>query len=205
MKEYKTINKRPNINKYPIEKMDIAIKGKILYVVSSESNNTFVLTGDGYFYVINKGKLNDIQGFQLKSKLLDPEKVKQEQIKFQTEKKESQIWSNKFGTHVIIKYKNASFYYNPFMAKKIQELQLDVFGNIFIQPYAVAFNDDFYDPEDTGKIIFSDYYSVIYELQLKLSDEKEMIRLYFGKVFSFKRDKVENATKNNEDQDFNFF
>ena len=205
MKEYKTINKRPNINKYPIEKMDIEIKGKILYVVSSDSNNTFVLTGDGYFYVINKGKLNDIQGFQLKSKLLDPEKVKKEQIKFQTDKKESQIWCNKFGTHVIIKYKNASFYYNPFMAKKIQELQLDVFGNIFIQPYAVAFNDDFYDPEDTGKIIFSDYYSVIYELQLKLNDEKEMIRLTFGKVFSFKRDKVENATKNDENLDFNFF
>ena len=60
MKEYKTINKKPNINKYPIEKMDIAIKGKILYMTTSESQNMFILTADGYFYVVNKGKLNDI-------------------------------------------------------------------------------------------------------------------------------------------------
>ena len=205
MKDYKTINKRPKITKYPIEKMDIAIKGKILYVVSSDSNSTFVLTGDGYFYVINKGKLNDIQGFELKSDLLDPEKVQKSGIQFQTDKKESQIWCNKYGTHVIIKYKNVSFYYNPLMTKKIEELSLNMLGNTFLQPYAVAFNDDFYEPDDTGKIIFSDYYSVIYELQLKLSDEKEMIRLTFGKVFSFKREKVENAIIDEEIEDFDFF
>ena len=205
MKDYKTINKRPDINKYPIEKMDIAIKGKILYVVSSESHSTFVLTEDGYFYVINKGKSNDIQGFELKSDLLDPVKVKNMGAKFQTDKKESQIWCDKFGTHVIIKYKNVSFYYNPLMAKKLEELNLNMFGNTFLQPYAVAFNDDFYDCEDTGKILFSDYNSVIYELQLKLSDEKEMIRLSFGKVFSFKIEKVENEKENDDDVDFNFF
>ena len=205
MKDYKTINKGPNINKYPIEKMDIDIKGKILYMVSSDNNITFVLTDEGYFYVISKAKFNDIKGFQLKSEKLDEEKVKKNGIKFQTDKKESQIWCDKFGTHVIIKYKNISFYYNPLMAKKIEELNLTTFGNTFIQPYAVAFNDYLCEPEDTGKIIFSDYNSVIYELQLKLSEEKEMIRLTFGKVFSFKRQKVEKAIRNDEDQDFDFF
>ena len=205
MKDYKTINKRPDINKYPIEKMDIAIKGKILYVVSSESHSTFVLTEDGYFYVITKGKSKDIQGFELKSDLLDPVKVEKMGAKFQTDKKESQIWCDKFGTHVIIKYKNVSFYYNPLMAKKLEELNLNMFGNTFLQPYAVAFNDDVYDCEDTGKILFSDYNSVIYELQLKLSEEKEMIRLSFGKVFSFKIERPENEKENDEDVDFEFF
>ena len=205
MKDYKTINKRPNINRYPIEKMNISIKGKILYVVSSESHHMFVLTADGYFYVINKGKLNDIQGFELKSDKLDPEKVKKYGIKFQTEKKESQLWCDKFGTHVIIKHKNVSFYYNPLMASKIEELNLNMLGNTFIQPYSVAFNDDYYDAEDTGKILFSDHYSVIYELHLKLTDEKELIRLTFGKVFSFIPEKIENFVEDEEYCDFNFF
>ena len=205
MKEFKTINKKPNINKYPIEKMDIAIKGKILYMTTSESQNMFILTADGYFYVVNKGKLNDIEGFQLKSDQLDPEKVEKYKIKFQTEKKESQIWCDKIGTHVIIKYKNVSFYYNPLMPKKVEELNLNMLGNTFLQPYAVAFNDDFYDAEDTGKILFSDYYSVIYELQLKLSEQKELMRLTFGKVFSFIPEKVENLVEDEEDKYFNFF
>ena len=203
-KECKTINKIKVVNKYPIEKMDIAIKGKILYMISSEMHNMFVLTDNGYFYVINKGKLNDIEGFELKSDFLDPEKVKNSGVKFQSDKKESQIWCNKLGTHVIIKYKNVSFYYNPLMAKKIDELNLIMF-NEFVQPYAVAFNDDFYEPEDTGKILISDYNSVIYDLQLKLSEEKELIRLTFGEVFKFRIEKIKNLIVEDEDEEFNFF
>ena len=108
MKDFKTINKRPDINKYPIEKMDISIKGKISYMISSESHITFILTEEGNFYVINKGKVKDIQGFELKSQLLDPENLKN--LKIRSQKRESQIWCNKFGTHVIIKYKSIPFY-----------------------------------------------------------------------------------------------
>ena len=202
MKEYKTINKIPDINKYPIEKMEISIKGKILYMISSEMHNTFVLTDNGYFYVINKGKLNDIEGFELKSELINE---KGNTIKFQAPEKESQIWCNKLGTHVIIKYNNISFYYNPLMAKKVDELNLINFSNTYIQPYAVAFNDDFYDPQDTGKILISDYNSMIYDLQLKLSEEKELIRLTFGEVFKFKVEKIKNKEIEDEDAEFNFF
>ena len=204
MKEYKTINKTPDIKKYPIEKMDITIAGKILYVVSSERNHMFILTEEGNFYVINKGKFNDIQQHKLKSELLDSKIVEKKGTKFQTCDKESQIWCDKFGTHVIIKYNNVSFYYNPLLTKKVEELNLYMLGNTVLQPYAIAFNDDLYDSQDTGNILFSDYFSDIYELQLRVSDGKEMIRLVFGKVFSLIPEKVENAIKN-EDEEFNFF
>lgn len=201
MKDYKTINKIPDINKYPIEKMDISIKGKILYMISSENNIMFVLTDNGYFYVINK---NNIEAFELKSDLLDEEKVKKTGIIFQSKEPESQIWCNKLGTHVIIKFKNVSFYYNPSMAKRIDELNLIMFGNTSIQPYAVAFNDDFNEPEDTGTFLISDYNSVIYDLQLKLGEERELIRLTFGEVFKFKVEKIKDLVID-EDEEFNFF
>jgi len=208
MKDYKTINKRPEINKYPIQGMNISIIGKILYVISSESNNMFILTDQDNFYVIEKGKFNDIKEYKLKSILLEQNKEKREEKKiarFQSKALESQIWCDKLGTHVIIKYKNVTFYYNPFMAKKIEELDLFMFGNTCAQPYAVAFNDDFYDMEDTGKILFSDYNSVIYELQLKLNENKEMIRLSFGQIFNFKQEKVKKGEEDDDDIDFNFF
>jgi hypothetical protein len=37
------------------------------------------------------------------------------------------------------------------MAQKIDELNLVMFGTVYLEPCAVAFNEDFYDTEDTGK------------------------------------------------------
>ena len=39
MKEYKTINKKPDINKFPLEKIDLSIQGRILYLTSTPSPN----------------------------------------------------------------------------------------------------------------------------------------------------------------------
>ena len=107
---------------------------------------------------------------------------------FQTNNQESQIWCDKLGTHVIIKYRNAVFYYNPYMKKKTVEMKLFTL-NKYLQPYSVAYNDDFYDIEKTGKILFSDYYSSIYELQIELNEDREMIH-FFGEIFNFKIIKV---------------
>ena len=47
-------------------------------------------------------------------------------------------------------------WYSRFMALKIEELNIMYLGNIYFESCSVAFNDDFYDPKNTGEIIFSD-------------------------------------------------
>jgi uncharacterized glyoxalase superfamily protein PhnB len=200
MAECKTINKVEEAKKYQILSMNIALKGKIMYVTSSEKNNMFILTdSDEYnFYVIKKGKNkeNVIESYFLKSEIPDG-------AVFQTNNQESQIWCNKLGTHVIIKYKNAVFYYNPYMKKKTAEMMLFTL-NKYLQPYSVAFNDDVYEPEKTGKILFSDYNSSIYELEIELNEQKEMIH-FFGEIFKFKAEIVKKYDETDEDPTFDFF
>ena len=205
MKDYKTINKRPDINKYPIEKMDISVKGNIIYMISSEGHITFILTEEGYFYVIKKGKIKDIEGFELKSELLDDEALKLQNIKLKSKKKESQIWCNKFGTHVIIKYKSISFYYNPMMRNKISEIKLIEIGTNYVEPFAVAFNDDFFEPEDTGLILISDYDSTIYETRFLLDENKDVLVLSIGSLFKFQKEVITGKEEDDEDNDFYFF
>ena len=77
------------------------------------------------------------------------------------------------------------------MAKKIDELNLVMFGTVYLEPCEVAFNDDFYDTKNTGTIIFSESNSIIYELQLKLTESKEMYQFKFGKIFDFKKEIVQ--------------
>ncbi len=209
MKDNKAINKIQEIDKYEIEKMDLSVKGNILYVISSESNNMFILTDEDNFYAIEKGKFNEMKEYKLQSNVLEMNKKKKEEEKKSKSKSESndldsQIWCDKLGTHVIIKYINTNFYYNPFMALKIEELNIMYLGTIYLEPCAVAFNDDFYDPNNTGEIIFSDSNSIIYELQLKLTEKNEMYQYSFGKIFDFKKEIV----KRNDDDDeieFDFY
>jgi len=203
MKEYKTINKKPDINKFPLQRLNINIQGKILYVTSTPSPNkkTFILTDKSSFYVIENNNFKKPKEYALKSEILARKTLNSKSLKFQTDPKEttdpkdlknhknlpeSQIWSDKKGNHVIIKYKNVTFYYNPYMMKKVEELQLIPPGNTLIQPYAVVFNEDEVEKENTGIVLLSDYNSSIYELQLFLSDKKEMMRLRFGEILKLK-------------------
>ena len=203
MKEYKTINKKPDINKFPLQRLNINIQGKILYVTSTPSPNkkTFILTDKSSFYVIENNNFQKPKEYALKSEILARKTLNSKSLKFQTDPKEttdpkdlknhknlpeSQIWSDKKGNHVIIKYKNVTFYYNPYMMKKVEELQLIPPGNTLIQPYAVVFNEDEVEKENTGIVLLSDYNSSIYELQLFLSDKKEMMRSRFGEILKLK-------------------
>lgn len=90
------------------------------------------------------------------------------------------------------------------MAKKIDELNLIMFGTVYLEPCEVAFNDDFYDTKDTGTIIFSDSNSIIYELQLKLTESKEMYQYKFGKIFDFKKEIVKGNVEY-DDIEFDFY
>ena len=172
---------KENDNIFDIQKIDYSIIGNILYMISSESGNIFILTDSAFFYSIEKGKQNYIKQYYLEIYSFGDYKV-------QTEYKESQIWCDKFGTHVIIKYSNIIYYFNPFiLGEKIKPLYL-VYQSIYLQPYAIAFNDDFYDRYDTGLILFSDYNSRIYEFQIVLVDKSEIYIVTFYPIFSLKNE-----------------
>ena len=204
-KEYKTINKIPDINVYPIEKMKYQILGKILYMTSCVKNITFILTDADYFYVIENGKENGINRYILRSNDQNSKDSKEKlNKKYQSKEIESQIWVHKLGGHAIIKYKNDTFYYNSSLGKeKVQELNL-FYENKYLTPYAVAFDDDFFEQFDTGEILFSDYVSDIYKLQISINDQR--ILPYFGRIFSFKKqEKLLNEEYYEDLDDFNYF
>ena len=205
MKDYKIINKKLDVNKFSPQKLDISISGNILYVTSIPFPNKkiFLLTDTDKFYIIENNNLSKPPVFQLKSDYLNSDKLKP--IKFQTDSLESQIWTDKKGNHVIIKYKRICFYYNPNLKKKIEELNLINFGNTLIQPYAVVFNEDKCNNRDTGVFLLSDYYSSIYEVQLFLSDENEMMRSRFGEILKLKIDNKKSTQPSENSFNLNFF
>ena len=197
--EFKTINKIPDINVYPIEKMKYQIMGKIIYMTSCVKNITFILTDADYFYVIENGKENGLNKYHLKM----PESRDKGGIIYQAKEVESQIWCHKLGGHAIIKYKNDTFYYNSSL-DKVKELNLCCEGNKSLQPYAVAFDDDFYEENNTGEILFSDYYSDIYKLQIIVTNDHNINRI-LGKIFSFSYpEKMPNEIDEDSD-DFKYF
>ena len=209
MKDYKIINKKLDVNKFSPQKLDISLSGNILYVTSIPFPNKkiFILTDTDKFYIIENNNISKPQVFQLKSEILNSGKLNSKGIKFQTDSLESQIWSDKKGNHVIIKYKRICFYYNPNMQNKIEELNLINFGNILIQPYAVVFNEDKCTDKDTGVFLVSDYNSSIYEVQLFLTETNEMMRSRFGEILKLKLNNTKNTnTQTTEDNlNLNFF
>ena len=211
MKDYKIINKKLDVNKFSPQKLDISLSGNILYVTSIPFPNKkiFILTDTDKFYIIENNNISKPQVFQLKSEILNSGKLNSKAIKFQTDSLESQIWTDKKGNHVIIKYKRICFYYNPNMQNKIEELNLINFGNILIQPYAVVFNEDKCTDKDTGVFLVSDYNSSIHEVQLFLTETNEMMRSRFGEILKLKLNNTKNTntqTQTTEDNlNLNFF
>ena len=196
MKDYKTINKRPDINVYPIQNVNYQIMGKILYMTSCVKNITFILTDADSFYVIENGKDNNINKYSLHLDQKDRNKNQAKEV-------ESQIWCHKLGGHAIIKYKNDTFYYNSNLGKeKVHELNL-FYEDKYLQPYSVAFDDDFYEQNDTGEILFSDYNSDIYKLQITTNDQT--IMRIFGRIFSFEPPKKIGNEEDDDFETFNYF
>ena len=198
MKDFKTINKKEDINVYPIKEIRYNISGNILYMTSCVKNKTFILTDSDYLYVIEKDKKNGMNQYLLRPDKKDKEK------KYQTKETESQIWCHKLGCHAIIKYKNDTYYYNPNLLRdKVQELDL-YYNNVNLQPYSVAFDDDFYEEGNTGKILFSDYDSNIYKLQITIYEQT--VSRVLGFLFSFTPPKTTDDEEIDDDiEDFNYF
>ena len=196
MKKYKTINKQPDYNIFNITKINLSVEGNILLMTSSENNNTFIITDSNLFYVIEKGILKNTKKYKISLSFRKSSK------KLQAEDKESKIWCDKLGNHVIIKYKNNLFYYNPHIPKdKFQEINL-LYNNYYLQPYALAFNNDYYDTVDTGDFLFFDINSDIYKIRIQIKDKNKIIS-FISPIFSFNpiNFHIVNPDESDDDED----
>ena len=181
-----------NENKLNIEKWSLNLDDKIKYMLSLESNFTYILTKN-YFCVYEKSK-------DALNKFTIPKTVR-EDIRA-TRFGQSIIWSDANGNHVIFKLDKITYYYNKSLPEnqKIKELNLDFNGN-YIEPYSFAFNNNNANPKSTDDIIFSDKNSSIYTLNIKVEENGE-IQEEINKVFDFNNNNTDNIkSKENKEKE----
>ena len=181
-----------NENKLNIEKWSLNLDDKIKYMLSLESNFTYILTKN-YFCVYEKSK-------DALNKFTIPKTVR-EDIRA-TRFGQSIIWSDANGNHVIFKLDKITYYYNNSLPEnqKIKELNLDFNGN-YIESYSFAFNNNNANPKSTDDIIFSDKNSSIYTLNIKVEENGE-IQEEINKVFDFNNNNTDNIkSKENKEKE----
>ena len=181
-----------NENKLNIEKWSLNLDDKIKYMLSLESNFTYILTKN-YFCVYEKSK-------DALNKFTIPKTVR-EDIRA-TRFGQSIIWSDANGNHVIFKLDKITYYYNNSLPEnqKIKELNLDFNGN-YIESYSFAFNNNNANPKSTDDIIFSDKNSSIYTLNIKVEENGE-IQEEINKVFDFNNNNNDNIkSKENKEKE----
>ena len=172
------------------------LKGKIIASTTSENETLFIVTDSSYFYYQEKGKV-------IVEIILIPQ-LSKDQDKYQTEENTSRIWCDKFGYHTIIAHDKRVFYYNPSLKDKPFELNLE--SGKYLEPYAVAFCDtnSIITPnhKDKIEIIFSDFYSDIYNLTIK--NERGTPKIYYSFLYKLRNDDYEDGD-NFGFPDFNLF
>ena len=161
-----------------IEEWPLNIEEKINYMISLETNLTFILTTKN-FCVYDKSKDS------LTKYPIPPPSNKSIKLP-STEPDSNNIWSDKFGNHVIFKLDKVPYYFNNILSekKKIKELILEIEDNKALEPFAVAFNNNNENLKSTDEIIFSDKYSCIYSLIINI--ESNGVTQKIKKVFDFR-------------------
>ena len=177
-----------NDNQFEIKKSDLLIEGEIQYMLSTNSNLTFILTTD-YLYIHEKNT-NILNKYSFPSSL--SQKNAKNISKNKNDESAYKIWSDSNNNHIIIKNSTGVFYFNynyiNVSNEKIKILNL-INDSEYIVPFAVAFNDSNINTRDTDEILISDYDSNLYILRIKVDDKFNIVEK-LTKIFSFK-------TKNN--------
>ena len=176
------------------------IQGNILVSIVSENENLYLLTNSSYFYYIEKGK--EKQEF-----ILIPT-ISKMQDQYQSEENISQLWCDKFGFHTLIFHDKRIFYFNPSLS---EPKEINLFNEKFIEPYAVAFNNNniLLTPNYKNKveILLSDFYSDIYSVSIKI--ERGNPKVEYNLLYKLRNEDYENNSHSNnkEDnwEDFNLF
>ena len=129
-----------NDNQFEIKKSDLLIEGEIQYMLSTNSNLTFILTTD-YLYIHEKNT-NILNKYSFPSSL--SQKNAKNISKNKNDESAYKIWSDSNNNHIIIKNSTGVFYFNynyiNVSNEKIKILNL-INDSEYIIPFAVAFND----------------------------------------------------------------
>ena len=197
----KETQREPIINFSQIERFSSygEIDGKILTTLVSENETLYILTEHSYLYFQEQGK-------EKKKFLLIPS-ISIDQDKYQSEENNSLIWSDKFGYHTLISYDKRVYYFNPSFEDGPKEINL--LKEKYLEPLALAFNNNIIlspNNKDFVEILFSDYYSDIYSLTIKIENgnPKVSINLLY-KLRNEDDEDIFQKDDNFEFSDFNLF
>jgi hypothetical protein len=175
------------------------IQGNIVTTLVSENETLYILTDISMFYYQEKGKKKE-------EFILIPT-ISIDQDKYQTQENVSRLWCDKFGYHTLIHHDKRVFYFNPSINGP-KEINLE--NKNYLEPYAVAFNsNDILAPNNKNNIdiLFSDYLSDIYVLNIKI--ERDIPKINYNLVYKLRNDYDDRHHINMEDNfgfpEFNLF
>ena len=170
MKESK---RTPLIDFNKIESLSEGIKidGDIILSLYTEKENLYIITNSNFFYFKEKGK-------KVKELMLIPSLQKDtENNRYQTEEVSTRLWCDKYSYHTIIYHDKRIFYFNPTFSDYPKEIEIkdtSLANWKYLELYSLYFCKN----EFTGlykekfEIIFSDYYSDIYSLNIDIKEKQ---------------------------------
>ena len=153
----------------------ITIHGKITFCSFTERETLYIITDNLYFYFKEKDK--NVKELMLVMNL------QQEMDRYQSEEIKSFLWSDKYDFHTLIYHEKRVYYFNP-TYKEVKEINLvntkEKKGK-YLEPYSMAFceNPDGKLHREKVEIIFSDYYSDIYLLNIDINSMKIQTNLLY--------------------------
>ena len=182
------------------EKWDLKLDDEIKYITSIEKNFTYILT-QNFFCIYDKSKDNLIKHpIPENNNPILNSKINDDFIN-------NRIWPDKSGIHIIFKLDGICYYYNNIFKDKkkvIKQLKfISEENKEYIEPLALSFNDINKNPKNTDEIIFTDFNSVIYTLNIKAEENGEVFEK-ISKIFDIKSIKninLENNLVNKENEE----
>ena len=171
------VTRRPIIDFSKIKELtlDMHINGKISFCSFTENETLYIITDSFYFYFKEKDK-------KVKEFMIIPSLPKETE-RYQTEEMKSLLWSDKYDFHTLIHHEKRVYYFNPTYRelKEIDLVNTNIQKGKYLEPYAMTFceNPDGKLHREKAEIIFSDYYSDIYLLNIDINSMKIQTNLLY--------------------------
>ena len=167
MKESKRV---PIIDFNKIKRLlkDTIIEGNIIFSLFTEKETLYILTDVSSFYFKEKGK-------EIKKYMIVPSFSKIDD-NYQTEENRRHLWCDKYCYHTLIYYDKRIYYFNPTFSDNLKEIEIIspiVQKGKYLEPYSIAFCENLNNELDKEnfEILFSDYYSDLYYLNININEK----------------------------------